>query len=285
MKVSISIFLITTVGNTFARRNAFGVIKRVKQFKFLMSVKDGSFLDGSDSLDPTVDWGTSTEVGDVDIDYGVRAALSTKEGAERLAWGKAAYDNGNWTLSARGEMDVNLRSSADFELDLLNGELDVSIGVDASVSKDDGLNVKFVELEKTGQTKILGREGIYEIKPRYDVAEKKGELEFGYESEAVSASIVASQEEKNLKLSRKMGDFMPYLKDAKYSLAVSDKKDLTFEYERKLDEDGSLTASFKMNDYAEVAWKDNGWVASAKSKLDGMTPLEPDVRIKRDVSF
>jgi len=94
-----------------------------------------------------------------------------------------------------------------------------------------------------------------------------------------------TQEEKNLKLSRKMGDFMPYLKDAKYSLAVSDKKDLTFEYERKLDEDGSLTASFKMNDYAEVAWKDNGWVASAKSKLDGMTPLEPDVRIKRDVSF
>jgi len=285
MKLNISIFFFT-IGTTFARRNPFTVIKRAKQLKLLMSVKDGSFLDHTDSLDPTIDWGTSTEFGDVDIEYGVRAAISKKEGSERIAWGKALLDNGNgWKVSAKGEMDVNLRSSAEFELDVLNEEFDFSAGIDATISKDDGLNLKYAELEKTANTNILDREGLFGIKPRYDFVEEKSDIEISYESEAVSLSIVASQEERSLKLSRQMGNFMPYFRDAKYSLVASDKQDISFEYERKIDEDGSVTASFRPNDHAEIEWKDNGWIASAKAKLDGMTPLEPEVRIKKDISF
>lgn len=285
MKVSSSIFFFT-MGTTFARRGPFDVMGDVKRLRLLLSVKDGTFLDGADSLDPTVDWATSSEIGGVEVDYGVKAAVSTKEGAERTAWAKTKLENENgWKASAKGEMDINLRDSADIELDVLNEELELSAGVDVTVSKDDGLTLKYAELEKSANTNIMDREGYFRIVPRYDFTEEKKDIEISYESEAVSLSVVASPEERTLKLSRQMGDFMPYFKDAKYSLVVSDKEDMSFEYERKIDEDGSISASFRPNDYAEIEWKDNGWVASAKSKLDGMTPTEPDVSIKRDVSF
>jgi len=285
MKLSISIFFFT-MGTTFARRSPFDAIRDAKRLRVLMSVKDGSFLDGTDSLDPTVDWASSTEIGGVEIDYGVRAAVSTKEGAERTAWAKTLLENeSGWKASAKAEMDVNLRDSADIELDVLNEELEFSAGIDATISKDDGLSLKYAELEKSANTNILDREGYFRIVPRYDFVEEKKDIEISYESEAVSLSVVASPEERTLKLSRQMGDFMPYFKDAKYSLVASDKQDISFEYERKIDEDGSIKASFRPNDSAEIEWRDNGWVASAKSKLDGITPLEPDVSIKKDVSF
>lgn len=288
MKVSISIFLVA-VGTAFARRNPFEAIKRAKQLRFLISVKDGKFLDSAESLDPTIDWATSTEVNGVDVDYGVRAAVSTKEGSERTAWGKAIFNSGNgWKLSAKGEMDVNTRSSADIELDVLNEDIDLSLGVDGTVSKDGGLDVVYAELDKFSDTNILGRKGSLEIKPRYDFGEAKGSIVVEYESEAMSASLEASQEERTLKISRKVGKLfgvIPYLDDAKYSVVISDQEDMIFEYDREIDEDGSVTARFRPDDYAEIVWKDNGWIASAKSSMDGFNPVSPDISIKRDVSF
>lgn len=284
MKVYISI-LFFTMGTTFARRDPFAAVKRAKQLRLLMTVKDGSFLDGAESLDPTVDWATTTKLGDIDIEYGVRAAASTKEGADRIAWGKALLENEDgWKVSAKGEMDINLRNSADIELDVLNEDLELSAGIDATIS-DDGLSLNYAELEKSANTNILDREGFLRIVPRHDFINEKSDIEISYESEATSLSIVASLEERSLKLSRQMGDFMPYFRDAKYSLVASDKQDVSFEYERKIDENGSVTASFRPNDYAEIEWKDNGWIASAKAKLDGMNPIEPEVNIKKDISF
>jgi len=288
MKVSIFIILLTIIKSTVGRRNPFTAIKRARQLKFLMDVKDGTFLDGVDSLDPKVDFASSTQVGGVDIDYGVKAALSIKEGSERTVWAKTMVDkdDNGWKLAAKAEMDVNKRSSADLELDLLNEDIDTSVGFDARISRDGGLEAQYLELETTRETNISYFSGILQIKPRYNFADNKGDVVVNYSSDTTSLEVVASRDEREVKLSRKLfGGAVPFLKDAKYSVVASDKQDLRFEYDRQIDGVGSVTASFRPNDFAEVQYKDNGWIASYTAKLNGMTPVEPEVRIKKGVSF
>jgi len=282
------LFLVTSllIGGVTARRNAFESIKRAKQVRFLLSVADGSFLDTTESLDPTVDWESETEFGDVTVKYGVKAQISTKEGATRTAWAGAYTDTDNgWKIAAKGDLDLNDRNSVDLELDLLNVEMDTSIGVDATLETEDGFNMKWAELHKATETNLFDRPGNLDIKARYTFEDSKAEVEIGYESDATSAEIIASADEKSVKISREVGDFAPFLRNAKYSVTISDKEDNTYQYERVLDEDGKLSAMLKVGDKAAVEWKDNGWVASAKSDLEGLTPTNPEVNIRREVAF
>eukprot|EP00548_Thalassiothrix_antarctica_P014852 CAMPEP_0194165694 /NCGR_PEP_ID=MMETSP0154-20130528/1544_1 /TAXON_ID=1049557 /ORGANISM="Thalassiothrix antarctica, Strain L6-D1" /LENGTH=284 /DNA_ID=CAMNT_0038876201 /DNA_START=73 /DNA_END=927 /DNA_ORIENTATION=- len=274
------------IGSATARRNPFTVFKRAKQLRFLLSVKDGSFLDGAESLEPTLDWENDTEFGDVTVRYGVKAAATTKEGAVRTAWAKATTETDEgWVITGKGDLDLNDRSSVDLELDILNTELDTSIGIDASLEREGGLDVKFAEIHRKSETNIFDQPGKLDLKARYTFEDSKAEVEIDYESDATSAEMVASADEKSLKLSRRVGDIMPFIRNAKYSVTVSDKEDNKYEYERVIDEDGTLKASFIVNERAEIEWKDNGWVASASSDLVGIKPTSPDIHVKKEVTF
>lgn len=277
------------IGGASARRGAFGVtdlLKYQKQLKFIASVRDGSFLDSAESLDPTVNWESEATFGDVTVNYGVKAAVSTKEGSDRTAWARATTKTeDDWTITAKGDVDLNTRSNVDLELDVLNSELDVSLGIDASLEREDGFDVKFAELDKRSATNIFDQPGNLALKARYTFEDSQAEVQVDYESDATSAEIVASADAKSLKLSRQIGDLAPFLRNAKYSITVSDSADNKYEYERQLDDDGSLKASLIVNERAEVEFKDNGWIATATSDLDGLTPTNPDVHIRRELTL
>jgi len=105
-----------------------------------VQVRDGSFA-GLDGLDPSVSWSGSSSSEDMDLSYGIDAAVRPTDDITSLPksiWGKATKTFGSWTASVRGEVEGTDLQSATFEVNAENADDDLSVKLTASAGRYNG---------------------------------------------------------------------------------------------------------------------------------------------------
>jgi len=262
-----------------------------KNWNFLLKVKDGTYLDGIESLDPTVTYDGTKELGeDFQINYGVEATLHQGASESRSVYATGSTTQAGWGLSTRADLDLMDRSSVDLEFDVEHEGTDVSLCVDARVSKDtttDGsgspsFDVKKVEGSYSRDTNWFDHAGTVAFTPRYDFSADTKDVLLQYESGQTKAEVKVSQEEKELKISRQFQD------KHTIGLVLSDQglqKHTAIDYVRDLENDGSLTINYK-DELAAVNYSDgSGWVAKASAEVDKTGIHNTNVRIGTKLDF
>jgi len=281
-----------------------------------ISVTDGTF-DGVDGLDPTMKWAGSSSAGDVDIDYGIEAAVRpTKDIASlpRNVFGALKTNIGGWGVSARADRDME-SGDTDIEVNAGNEDVDMSVKVLASV--DTGV-------DSISATKGLDIDGNrVTVTPRYNVAEEDADCVVTYEAGDTEVELTASKDSQEVVIRHDMGDTNVQLTaskesqevvvdhtmdktnikltaskdnqevtisqqiddDNKISPTINRNGDISVEWERSLDGDNSLTATLKPNESVNVEWKDDAWTAELKAGLDGTSIDGISVTTKREVNF
>ena len=154
-----------------------------------ISVRDGQFK-GLDGLDPTLSWSDSTSTGDLDLSYGVKAAVrptTDLASLPRSIWGKASTDISGWGVSARAELDGQDLQNADIELEAANASADLRVHVDASAGKNTNL-VRSVEA-----TKGLNQNGArITVTPRYNLETEDKDVVLTYSKDKTDVKLTAS---------------------------------------------------------------------------------------------
>jgi len=260
-----------------------------KNWKFLVKVKDGTFLNGVESLDPTVTYDNTYELGEeIKIDYGVEATLHTGETESRTVYATASTTQAGWGLSTRADLDLMDRSSVDLEIDVDNESADLSASVDARVTMgtDGGspsFDVNKVEGSYTRNINLLDQEGTLSFTPRYDISADTKDVLLQYESGKTKAEVKVSTEEKELKISRQLPQ------QNTIGLVLTDQGSLgehiKIDYERDLANGGSLNIDYK-DEIASFNWSDgNGWVAKASAEVDKTGIHNTNVHIGTNLKF
>lgn len=241
-----------------------------------ISVRDGSF-DGIDGLDPTVSWESSTRSGEVDISYGASAnARPTKDLASlpKSIWGKVSTDVSGWGLSARAETDgLNFSDGASLEIDADNEEVDLSVHMVASAGNR--FNVRSIEA-----TKGLDANGArVTVTPRFNLEDDTRDVVVNYSQDNTNVKLTASRDAQEVSFSQQIDD------NNRIAPSVTSGGDLSLEWERRISDDSSLTATLKPNDNLNVEWRDAAWTANIRMPIDGTNINGADVSVKRDVHF
>jgi len=240
-----------------------------------ISVRDGNF-NGLDGLDPTVSWENSMKSGDLDLSYGIEAAArptSDIASLPRSIWGKAKTDISGWGVTARAEVDAQSLDSADVEIDANNAENDLSVRLTASAGKD--FSVKTLEA-----TKGFDSDGArVTVTPRFNMETEEKDIVVNYDNGDTNVKLTASIDSQKVTVSQQIDS------NNRVAPTISSAGDLSVEWERRLSDDSSLTATLKPNDSLDVEWKDNAWTANVNMPIDGANINGANVRIKRDVKF
>jgi hypothetical protein len=271
-------------------------------------------------LDPTLNWAGSAKSGDIDLDYGIEAAVRPTTDIASLprnVWGKASTNVAGWGVSARGEVDGQDRSSTALEFDADNQDADLSIRLTASAGS--GFNVQRVEA-----TKGLDVDGArVTVNPRYDMESEEADVVLGYDNGKTNVQLTASADNQEVNIKHSLDNTKIELTasadnqevqidhqmdntnvkltasadnqevtisqqiddDNRIAPTVNNKGDISVEWERSLGDDSSLTATLKPNDSLNVEWRDNDWTANVDMPMDGANVNGANVSIKRDVSF
>ena len=240
-----------------------------------ISVRDGQF-NGLDGLDPTVSWSDSSSAGDLDISYGVKAAVrptTDLASLPRSIWGRAKTDVSGWGVSARAELDGQNFSSADVELDAENASADLRVHVDATAGSN--MVVKSVEA-----TKGLNQNGArITVTPRFNLETDDKDVVVTYSKDKTDLKLTASANNQELTVSQQLDA------DNRIAPTVNNNGDISVEWERRLSDSSSLTANLKPNDSLDVEWKDSAWTANVNMPIDGANVKGVNVGIRRDVEF
>lgn len=240
-----------------------------------ISVRDGQFK-GLDGLDPTISWSDSSSAGDLDISYGVKAAVrptTDLASLPRSIWGKASTDIAGWGVSARAELDGQNFNSADVELDASNADADLRVHVDATAGNN--LAVRSVEA-----TKGLNQNGArITVTPRFNLENDDKDVVVTYSKDKTDLKLTASANNQELTVSQQLDA------DNRIAPTVNNNGDVSVEWERRLSDSSSLTANLKPNDSLDVEWKDAAWTANLNMPIDGANVKGVNVGIRRDVEF
>jgi adenine specific DNA methylase Mod len=240
-----------------------------------ISVKDGQYK-GLDGLDPTLTWSDSTSTGDLDLSYGIKAAVrptTDLASLPRSIWGKASTDISGWGVSARAEVDGQNFNNADVELQASNSKADLRVSVDAQAGKN--MVVRSVEA-----TKGLNQNGArITVTPRYNLQTEDKDVVLTYSKDNTNAKLTASADSQELTVSQQIDA------DNRLAPTINNNGDFSLEYERRLSDSSSLTANLKPNDSLDVEWKDADWTANVKMPIDGTNVKGVNVGIRRDVEF
>ena len=244
--------------------------------QFSVQVRDGSFA-GLDGLDPSVSWSGYTDVGDIDIDYGIDAAVQPTDNIASLPksiWGKASKSFGAWTASVRGEVAGVDFGSAAIEMNADSADDDLSIKVTGSAGGS-GFAVSEVQA-----TKGIDSNGArITINPRYNLETEDGDIEIGYSKDDTNVKITASRDAQSVTVSQQIDE------NNRVAPTLGSDGSVSLEYERSLGDGNSVTATLKPNEAIDIEWKDASWTASINMPVDGMSIGGADVSIKREVSF
>lgn len=240
-----------------------------------ISVRDGNFNGIDDGLDPTISWESSSQAGDLDLSYGLKAAArptSDIASLPRSIWGKARTDVSGWGLSARAEVGQEL-NNADLELDADNEGADLNVHVVANAGK--AFNVRSVEA-----TKGLDLNGArVTVTPRLNLEDDDRDVVINYNKDNTNVKLTASADAQEVTFSQQIND------ENRVAPTLASNGDISVEWERRINDDSSLTANLKPNDNLNVEWKDNSWTANVNMPIEGTNIGSASVSIKRDVNF
>jgi hypothetical protein len=238
-----------------------------------ISVKDGSF-GGLDGLDPTLSWSSSSNSGDVDLEFGAEASVKPTADIASLpksVWGKASGSSGDWDWSARADLDAADLSSADIEINADNDDLSIKLLASAGSSGSSVNNVEASKSFSSGDATIT-------VNPRYDVKAETGDVVVGWSSGDTAVEVTASADAQSIKIAQKIDD------DNTITPTLSSGGDISVAWEKSLGDGNSLTTTFSSS-AVDLEWEDASWTASINVPLDGTDITGTNVSIKRDVEF
>jgi len=244
-----------------------------------IQVRDGSFA-GLDGLDPCVSWSGSSTSEDIDLSYGVDAAIRPTDDITSLPksiWGKATKTFGSWTASVRGEVEGNDYQSAAFEVNADNEDDDMSVKITAKLTATSGSEFSVSEVEAT---KGFDSDGArITLNPRYNLQTEEADVVIGYNKDDTDVEIVASRDAQKITISQQVDD------ENRVAPTLTSSGAISLEYERSLGDDNSVTATLKPNESIDIEWKDASWTANINMPVDGMSIEGANVSIKREVDF
>lgn len=301
LNIALSSICVLVVGNYYAATEAKidfqGNLNRIRTFrkvkseveeskkawKFLVKVRDGTFFDSIETLDPAVTYDNHFELGDeIEVNYGVSATLHKGKSATRKIYATGTTTQAGYDLSTRVDLDVMDRSYVDLEFDVDHKESDFSACVDARASTDgSSFDVTTVKGNYVRKTNLLDQAGTLAFTPRYDLSAGTKDVVVQYESGKTKAELKVSKEEKELKVTHKL----PFQNTIGVVLSDKGGQHTEIDYERDLDNGGSLNINIKDN-IAAVNWGDgNGWVAKASADVDKTGIHNANVRIGTNLEF
>jgi hypothetical protein len=117
------------------------------------------------------------------------------------------------------------------------------------------------------------------VNPRYNVENKESDVVVNYANGDSNVKLTASADSQKVTISQQIDG------NNRIAPSFSSSGDISLEWERKISEDSSLTATLKPNDSLDVEWKDSAWTANVNMPIDGTSINGANVSIKRDVNF
>lgn len=222
-------------------------------------------------------WENSQQAGDVDISYGVKAAVRPTTDIASLPrgiWGKARTDVAGWGVSARADLDGQDYSRADLEIDAQNKENDLSLRLTANAGKE--FSVRRVEATKGFDQ---GNGSRLTVTPRIDLEEDSRDVVVNYNKDRTNFKLTASAANQEITVSQQIDD------NNRLAPTLTSNGDISLEWERRLSDDSRLTANLRPNDSLDLEWKDSAWTANINMPIDGSSINGANVSIKRDVEF
>lgn len=260
-------------------------------------VKDGNH-DGLEGLDPSLTWEGTTESGDIDITYGLEAAIrptSDIASLPRSIWGKARTEVSGFDVSLRAQVDADNRKKANLEIDGTNDDSDLSFRVLASAGEDFSVGA----VEATKGFDVNGAR--VTVNPRYDVATEKADVVINYDVDNTNVELIANQDEQSVTVEHCIDDttfklsasadhqeitVSQQLDDAnRIAPTIGSNGEISIEWEHVVNDDSVFTARLKPNDSIDVEWEDQDWTANVNMPIDGTDIRGASVSIRRDVEF
>ena len=221
-------------------------------------------------------WSNSQDAGDIGLSYGIEASVrptSDIASLPRSIWGKASTDVSGWGLSARAEVEGIDFSRANLEVDADNEDADLSLHLVASAGGE--FNVRSVEA-----TKGFDANGArVTVTPRFNLENDDRDVVINYNNDKTNVKLTASADNQEVTISQQIDA------DNRIAPTVNSNGDISVEWERRLSDDSSLTASLSPNDNLNLEWKDADWTANVNCPIDGANINGCNVSIKRDVNF
>lgn len=281
-----------------------------------ISVSDGKF-DGVDGLDPTLSWSGASAAGDMDLEYGIEAAVRPTTDIASLpkkVFGTLKTNLAGWGVSAGATKDMG-SGATDIEVSAANEDVDLSVQVIASL--DGGV-------DSISATKNMDLDGAsLSITPKYSLASEEADVVVAYANDDTSVELTASADSQEVVINHNMGDTKVKLtasKDAqevvldhtmdntnivltasadnqeitisqqidddnKVSPTINRSGDISIAWERSLGDDNSLTATLTPDESIDVEWKDDNWTATINAGLSGTEIGDVSISAKRDVAF
>jgi len=300
----------------FALASVLASANAVAKPSLSISVCDGKY-DGVDGLDPTLSWSGASAAGDVDLEYGIEAAVRPTTDVASLpkkVFGTLKTNLAGWGVSAGATKDMG-SGDTDIEVNAANEEVDLSVQVVASI--DGGVDT-------ISATKNMDLDGAsLSITPKYSLASEEADVVVTYANDDTSVELTASADSQEVVINHIMGDTKVQLtasKDAqevvldhtmdntnivltasadnqevtisqqidddnKVSPTINRNGDISVAWERSLGDDNSLTATLTPDESIDVEWKDDNWTANINAGLSGTEIGDVSISAKRDVEF
>jgi len=241
-----------------------------------VSLKDGAFND-FDQLDPTLNWSTTDNFGDYNVEVGLEAsAKPTTDLASlpRSIFGKASRKFGAWGVTARADIDYGDWNSAAVEIDASNPKEELSVKLLGTAGS--GFDVSSVSATKSfssGGARVT-------VKPKFDMATKDVDVSVEYDAGKTVATVDASKEEQTVTVSQQLDN------ENRVAPSFSLKSGkMSVEWERSLGGGNTLNTKVTPNESVDLEWNDGDWCANINMALEGTNLGGPTVSISRDLSF
>jgi hypothetical protein len=188
-----------------------------------------------DGLDPQVSWESSSKAGDLDLSYGASASVRPTTDIASLprnVWGKVSTSVSGWGVSARAETEGLNFKNANVEVDADNEDADVTVHLVASAGIDNS-NVRSIEA-----TKGLDVNGArVTVTPRFNLEDNNKDVVVNYSNDKTNVKLTASIDNQEVTISHQLDD------SNRFAPTINNNGDLSVEWERKLSDDSSLTAT------------------------------------------
>ena len=199
------------------------------------------------------------------IDVQIKDVGSFKESI----WGMVTRPFGDFGLTAKAKGSIQDPSSLELSLQL-DTPTDTSLMMEASAGKGGSFGVSKVKAAQT--VDALG--GSLILAPTYDLDASKGDVSVAYGRDSSSNVQVDVDTDGGAKLSlmQRVGE--------NHVLRPSITKAGQFEmnYDTRLDY-GTVTTTYKPNNYVNVKWSDGPWEANFNAPMEGYYNMKEGVKI------
>mmetsp|Transcript_25444 Transcript_25444/g.29474 ORF Transcript_25444/g.29474 Transcript_25444/m.29474 type:complete len:266 (-) Transcript_25444:4018-4815(-) len=244
--------------------------------KLSISIKDGSYA-GVYGLDPTASWSNNNRVGDFDVGYGIETNIrATKDIASlpKNIWGKVSSKIGDWGLSAKAKVQGIDVSNGSIEIDTNNSEEELSFHLKGTYGND-GFTLQEVEANKSFESdgaKLT-------LTPNYNIQSEEATVVMSYEKDGTGIEVEASKDVQTFTLSRQLDE------ENRVSPTLSNTGDISVAWEHRIDDDKTVTTTFKPEEFLDIEFEESGWNANIFMPFDGKDIDGVSISIKKDVTF